>query len=511
MSKIIPSIRVKERFWVSWELDWLENRARLTPEKGAVIDEATNNTWTFQELNSRANSLASWFRTRGVKRGDRIALLSPNHISYFDILFACGKIGAIFVPLNWRLSIHEIKDILADCTPVLIGIHPRFKDMSTQLTDTISTFITEDTQYEGLVQFQNGPSQFETADNDTPLAMIYTGGTTGKPKGVVLTHQSILWNAINTITSWSLTAGDVTINYLPMFHTGGLNALSIPILMVGGTVVIGEQFSAKQAVQSIIHFGCTTVLLVPTMYHMLIQTRDFQESDFPTMKVFLSGAAPCPLQIYEAFQKKGLAFKEGYGLTEAGPNNFYISPEDAQMKRGSVGKPMLFNSIMLLKDDSREAKVDEVGELLIKGKHSFSGYWNNEQATKETWKDGWLHTGDLAKRDEQGFYYIVGRKKDMIITGGENVYPLEVEHWIAEHPSIDEVAVIGLPDEKWGEMVAAFVVLKPGFTFNEEDMKDYCKMKLGNYKVPKQFTVLETLPKTHVGKIDKKELKSMKV
>lgn len=509
MSKIVPLMRVKERFWVSWELDWLENRARLTPNKGAIIDEATNITWTFKQLNIRANSLATWFRNRGVKEGDRIALLSPNHISYFDLLFACGKIGAIFVPLNWRLSSHEINDILADCSPVMIGFHPQFKEMYNQLTNSQNIFFIGEAEYENMVAPQNNSYLFENVSENIPLAMIYTGGTTGKPKGVVLTHQSILWNAINTIISWSLTAEDVTINYLPMFHTGGLNALSIPILMIGGTVVIGDQFTGEKAVQSLNQFGCTTVLLVPTMYHMLIQTREFQESHFPKMKVFLSGAAPCPLQIYEAFQKKGLAFKEGYGLTEAGPNNFYISPEDAQIKRGSVGKPMIFNSIQLQKDDGQAADINEVGELLIKGKHAFSMYWENEQATAEAWEDGWIHTGDLAKRDEDGYFYIVGRKKDMIITGGENVYPLEVEHWIAEHPAIDEVAVIGLPDEKWGEMVAAYLVLKQPYTFDEDQMVTHCKIKLGKYKIPKQFRILDELPKTHVGKIDKKKLKEI--
>jgi fatty-acyl-CoA synthase len=225
------------------------------------------------------------------------------------------------------------------------------------------------------------------------------------------------------------------------------------------------------------------------------------------MKVFLSGAAPCPLQIYEAFQKKGLAFKEGYGLTEAGPNNFYIHPEDAQVKRGSVGKPMIFNSIKLLKENGKEAGVNEVGELLIKGKHSFSYYWNNELATMETVRDGWLHTGDLAKKDEHGFHYIVGRKKDMIITGGENVYPLEIEHWLSAHPAVDEAAVIGLPDEKWGELVAAFIVLKNAQNIDEEELKGYCEKKLGRYKIPKRFFLLDELPKTHVGKIDKKALK----
>lgn len=493
-----------------WELDWLDNRARLSPEKDAIIDEKTNQAWTFKEVNTRAKSVASWLLSQGVRKGDRVALLSPNDINYFDLLFACGKMGAILVPLNWRLSQHEISEILQDCTPVLIGIHQQFETIYEQLTNVCpNSFLIRAENYLEIASYPIRDSFTEDIIETDPLAMIYTGGTTGKPKGVVLSHQSILWNAMNTIISWSLTAEDVTVNYLPMFHTGGINALSIPVLMIGGTVVIGDQFTGQKAVESINRHRCTIILLVPTMYHLLIQTDDFQGSDFPTMKIFLSGAAPCPLQIYEAFQKKGLAFKEGYGLTEAGPNNFYISPEDARIRRGSVGKPMLFNSIKLVKPDGREAKNNEVGELLIKGKHAFSFYWNNEQATSETLREGWIHTGDLAKRDEEGFYYIVGRKKDMIITGGENVYPLEIEQWLAEHPDIDEVAVLGLPDKKWGEIVTAFIVLKDSLTVGEEELRPYCEHKLGRYKIPKRFIFLEELPKTHVGKIDKKKLKEM--
>ena len=495
---------------MSWELDWLEHRARLSPDKNAIIDEKTDKAWTYHEINNRAKSLAGWLRTRGVKKGDRIALLAPNHISYFDLLFACGKIGAIFVPLNWRLSIHEMKDILADCTPVLIGVHHQFEDMGGQLTECgADSFKVGNDSYEELISFPIKDDVAEEILESNPLAMIYTGGTTGKPKGVVLSHQSVFWNALNTIVSWSLVEDDVTLNYMPMFHTGGLNALCIPILMIGGTVVIGESFTGEKAVESLNRYRCTNILLVPTMYHMLVQTKEFQDSTFPTMKIFLSGAAPCPLQIYEAFQKKGLAFKEGYGLTEAGPNNFYINPEDAQVKRGSVGKPMLFNSIKLVKTDGSEPAPNEVGELLIKGKHGFSYYWNREQETKETVENGWIHTGDLARKDEDGFFYIVGRKKDMIISGGENIYPLEIEQWLGEHPAIDEVAVLGVPDEKWGEIVAAFIVPKQPAALEEEELRDYCSRKLGRYKIPKRFLLVKELPKTHVGKIDRRKLQEI--
>ncbi|MDQ0975430.1 fatty-acyl-CoA synthase [Neobacillus niacini] len=491
-----------------WELDWLENRARLSPNKIAVILEDNNMKWTYRELNNRSTSVAGWLKNKGVKKGDRVALLSPNDISYFDLLFACGKIGAIFVPLNWRLSVHELHEILLDCTPVLLGVHQKFENMFTSLETAIPhSFYIGGVEYERIVSQSYDHIFLDNISELDPLAMIYTGGTTGKPKGVVLSHQSIQWNAINTILSWNLTQEDVTINYMPMFHTGGLNALSLPILMIGGTVVLGYQYTGQKVVHSIQQYNCTIILLVPTMYHLLIQTEEFWKSDFPTMKIFLSGAAPCPLQVYEAFQKKGLAFKEGYGLTEAGPNNFFIDHTDAQVKRGSVGKPMLFNAVRLVKDNGQEAKVNEVGELLIKGKHSFSHYWNNELATLETKKEGWIHTGDLAKKDEEGFHYIVGRKKDMIITGGENVYPLEIEHWIAAHPWVDEVAVIGRPDEKWGELVTAFIVPKHSHVIEEEELIVYCEKKLGRYKIPKKFIQLEELPKTHVGKIDKKKLK----
>ncbi|MGI8386133.1 AMP-binding protein [Robertmurraya sp. P23] len=297
----------------------------------------------------------------------------------------------------------------------------------------------------------------EEVKGSDPLAIIYTGGTTGKPKGVVLTHKSILWNSINTVASWGLTSEDITLNYLPLFHTGGLNALAIPILMAGGKVVLASDFDPVEAVLFLNEYCCTIALFVPTMYHLMVQTPEFQASHFPSMKTFLSGGAPCPLELYEPFQKKNLFFKEGYGLTEAGPNNFYIHPLEARRKKGSVGKPKLFNDVKLLGQDGKEVSEGEVGEIVIVGKHTFSHYWNNIEATDQAKKGEWLYTGDLGRVDEEGYYYIVGRKKDIIITGGENVYPLEIEHWISSLSEVEEVAVVGLPDPKWGEVVTAFI------------------------------------------------------
>jgi fatty-acyl-CoA synthase len=310
--------------------------------------------------------------------------------------------------------------------------------------------------------------------------------------------------------SWNLTSRDVTITYMPMFHTGGLNALSIPLLLIGGKVVLASDFRPEEAVRDLLDYQCTIILLVPTMYHMMIRTKAFQKQSFSSI-IFLSGGAPCPLEIYEEFQRKGLQFKEGYGLTEAGPNNFYMDLHKVHEKRGSVGKPMLLNEVKITRPDGTETAPDETGELLLKGSHLFKCYWNNAKATEEVLHDGWLCTGDLARRDKDGFYYIAGRKKDMIITGGENVYPLEVEHWISSLPQVSETAIVGIPDAKWGEKVTAFIVLQENMSLTLAELKRHCAIKLGSYKIPKEMIFLEELPKTPVGKIDKNQLKRFRM
>jgi fatty-acyl-CoA synthase len=494
---------------VRWELDWLDTRARMTPGAAAIGDEDTEHAWTFREVNDRAKAIASWLQEKGVQKGDRVALLAPNGISYFDLLFACGKIGAIFVPLNWRLSVDELAYIIHDAGPKLLAYHSNYSKEVTMIWQNEESCLAIDgSYYKKLINhYKNTELIKSEIDEEHPLAMIYTGGTTGKPKGAVLSHRAIIWNGISTIVSWNLTNEDKTVTYLPLFHTGGINALSIPILMAGGKVVLAREFVAEKAIENLIKHQCTIVLFVPTMYHSLVRTEKFQSADFQDMKVFLSGGAPCPLEIYEAFKQKGKPFKEGYGLTEAGPNNFFIDPSEAEVKRGSVGKPMIFNAVRIVDESGRETAAGEVGELAIQGKHAFSYYWNNAEATEDALREGWLYTGDLAKRDEDGYFYIVGRKKEMIITGGENVYPLEVEHWLCSHPDIQEAAVIGVPDEKWGEVVTAFIVTKENSPIAEKEIKEYCRLKLGGYKIPKQVHFICQLPKTHVGKIDKKQLK----
>lgn len=490
---------------MEYEARWFERRAFLTPDRIALID-ADRNRSTYRELYHKSLRIASFLAKQGISKGDRIAILTWNEISYFELLFAANMIGAIFLPLNFRLSEKEISFILRDAKTSLLFYHPHFYEMSVKL------------KKEGI-QIPMFPLPFDWVSRDAedsfvpvrlsgndPWVMLYTGGTTGKPKGVVLSYHNILWNAINTVVSWSLSDREITYTVMPLFHTGGLNALTIPILYAGGKVILGRQFNPEEAIRIVEEEKVTILLLVPTMHQMVLQHPALDQADFTHSPIFLSGGAPCPLTIYEGYQKRGIRFKEGYGLTEAGPNNFYLTPDEALMKKGSVGKPMIHNRIYIVNDDGKEVPPGEVGELVIEGPHVFSYYWNNEEETKKAVRGSRLYTGDLAKRDEEGYYYIVGRKKEMFISGGENIYPLEIETVLNNHPQITEVVVIGVPDDRWGEIGVAFLVGNNGVQLTKEELSAYCETYLARYKIPKRFIYLNELPKTAVGKIDRKAL-----
>ncbi|WP_312029470.1 acyl-CoA synthetase [Paenibacillus sedimenti] len=494
----------------SWETEWFEWRSRMTPDKTAVVDGYSGLSWSYRQLQERTEHLAAALRQWGISKGDRVALLAPNGLCYFELLFACARMGAVLVPLNWRLSGVELGYILDDCAYRLLFYHEELEALA-QSVDPGRRISLQSDSYanagtEGSVG--TGEQTVQAPEAKDPLLMIYTGGTTGKPKGVVLSHLSVYANASNTVISWGLTDRDVTVTYLPMFHTGGINALSLPVLLAGGTVVVEREFKPERAVMLLELMQCSVVLMVPTMYHLLVQTQSYREASFRHMRAFISGGAPCPLTIYDAFAAKGLPFKEGYGMTEAGPNNFYIDPADALRKRGSVGRPMICNRIRIMRENGTQAAAGEVGEIQISGQHLFEAYWNNPKATAEACREGWFCTGDLGRYDDEGFYYIVGRKKEMIITGGENVYPLEVEHLLQQHPAVAEAAVIGLPHAKWGELVTAVIALRDGSHATSEELQAYCASRIGKYKVPKKILFVETLPKTPVGKIDKNGLVS---
>ncbi|WP_313892353.1 AMP-binding protein [Psychrobacillus sp.] len=483
------------------EQAWIYKRAVLSPAKIALIDVHTGERWSYKDLTMNISKWVRYFELQQIEKGERIVVLSHNCLELFAILFACGLRGLIYAPLNYRLSDVELQYIIRDCEPALVVFDADHQDISDNIENVerlLMTSVTND-------NVSYCPSKTDWSATDSWM-MIYTGGTTGKPKGVVLSFDAVNWNAINTIISWGLNDHDCTLNYMPLFHTGGLNALCLPLLMAGGTIVIGNRFNAEEALHSLNTYKTTISLFVPTMYQAMLETSYFKDATFPTVKVFLSGGAPCPKSIYDAFEQRGYLFKEGYGLTEAGPNNFFIHPEEAREKKGSVGKSMQFNEVKVVNEVGDICRANEVGELYLAGKHVFTKYWRNEEETNRTLVDGWLKTGDLAIVDEDGDHFIVGRRKEMIISGGENVYPQEVEQCLLLHANVREAAVIGVTDEKWGECVTAFITCKNSRHFVELELINFCKETLGSYKVPKRIFALEELPKTDVGKIDKKRL-----
>jgi fatty-acyl-CoA synthase len=351
------------------------------------------------------------------------------------------------------------------------------------------------------------PPQRPKMHFEEPCFILPTGGTTGLPKGAILSHRHVFWNSVNTIINWGLSPTDVCPIIFPLFHTGGWNVLLIPLFHVGARILLWQKFDALDTLQRIEKEGCTIVIGVPTMYHLMINTPAFTSTDFSSVRFWLSGGAPCPVSIMEAFWARDQEFAMGYGLTEVGPNNFYMPPDASKTKPTAVGLPFFHNELRVVNDNLEDIPQGQVGELLLRGPHAFSGYWNNPQATQDTIEpDGWVHTGDLVRQDQDGFYYIAGRKKLLILSGGENIFPSEIERVLDSNELVDEAAVVGMPDEKWGEVPIAFVVLKKDATISEDGLKKFMRGKLGRYKVPKKVVFLDELPLTSAGKIDRRNL-----
>ncbi|MEW6425549.1 MAG: long-chain fatty acid--CoA ligase [Bacillota bacterium] len=506
--------------------DWLAKREELTPAKTAVIDATGGVRLTYRDLNQRARRLAAFCKEElGLQKGDRIAVLAQNRLEFLDLLFAAQKTGTILVPLNYRLKVNELAYLLQDSRPRVLFYDQAnaaaAADLRSRAAAAAYVFLGEEregasagSESAGDVAYARilaaSPSSFAGPQNDfdleAPWLILYTGGTTGFPKGAVLSRRMVTWNAVNTAVSWGLTPDDVAPVFYPFFHTGGINVLTTPLVHLGGTLVLTGPFQARPALETIERERCTVISMVPTMFQMIMDEPAFPQADFSSVRLCISGGAPCPRHIYEAFLAKGVIFKQGYGLTEAGPNCFAL-PEDAALRKiGSVGRPVFHSEVRLVGEDGREVPPGEVGELAIRGDHLCSGYWQNPAATAEILRDGWLYTGDLARQDEEGFFYIVGRKKEMIISGGENVYPVEIEAVLNSHPKIAEAAVIGIPHEKWGEVPKAVVALRPGARAAAEEIISFCRERLAGYKVPKVVEFRRELPKSGMGKILKREL-----
>jgi fatty-acyl-CoA synthase len=496
--------------------DLLSKRADLTPNREALTELHTGERYTYDELNRRANRLANFMRDQlGVQKGDRVSILAHNSVVYLDLFYGLAKIGAIFTPLNWRLVARELSFIVNDSQPKVLICGPEFTEVLAELRPTVSVehyVSVEGADIDGAVPYEDSTvkaADTEPArppmDGDTPYAILYTSGTTGSPKGAVIPHRQVLFNAINTVVSWGLTEKDVSPVFTPLFHAGGLFAFLTPILYIGGRIVLGRTFDVEGTLRVIQDEKCTVILGVPTIFQMWLESPNFEDADFSHVHFFISGGAPCPPALMEEWRKrKQIIFRQGYGLTEVGANCFAMTDEDSIPKTGSVGKPIFHSQMRLVDENGQDAPV---GQLLIKGPHVCLGYWKREDATAEAIVDGWFHTGDVARMDEDGFFYIIGRAKDMIISGGENVYAAEVEAVFREHRAVVDAALIGMPDEKWGEVGLMVVTTQKGAAVTEDELKAFCAGRLAKYKVPKKVIFADALPYSPYGKVVKAELR----
>ncbi len=504
--------------------DWMGRGAIYWPDKLAVVDVAKGNAgrFTYRQMNERANRLANWLRDEaGVGKGDRAGMVALNGVEYLDAFFACGKLGAIFVPYNWRLHPRELIELINQTTPTVIIYSDEFKEKIAQIRDecpSVTCYLhLEGEGIEGSKHYETmlreaptDPVTNEEVNEEDIICLLFTGGTTGFPKAAQISYRMIAWNTLNTIIH-ELNRDDVTITHTPMFHTGGLLVYTIPLLTIGGTVVIMRRWDPDRMLELIEKERVTMFFCVPTQYQQMLQSPRFRTTDFSSVRFMTSGGAPLPVPLIKAWREvHDVPFKQGFGMTEFGPGIFSMGPEYAETKAGSIGRPNYFVDARIVDDDNRPVPVGEVGELVLKGPSMFSGYFDNPEATAEAIdEEGWFHTGDLARMDEDGFYYIVDRKKDMFISGGENIYPVEIERALYEHPAVHMCAVIGVPDEKWGEVGKAFVVLKPGRKATEEELLEFLRGRLARYKVPKSVEFVDSLPLSPAGKVLKRELRKL--
>lgn len=489
------------------QTDWLKKWKEYSPENVALVDGLTHRQWTYSELFQVSNAVALRLqKNHGITKGDRVALLAANEIESVALYFAVNRLGAVLVPVNHRLSSSEIDYILDNCQAKLL-VH----------SDEFTTVAANKKNKSAQITLLTGPGSLfaETvsveelpflADFKDSAMILYTSGTTGFPKGAVLTHESLFWNSINTTLRLNISQSDCFINFAPLFHTGGWNVLLTPFLHRGAKTILLKKFDSDLILQLLQKYQCTLLFGVPTTLDMMSRSDQFAKIDLSSVRYAIVGGEPMPIPLIRQWHSKGVPIRQGYGLTEFGPNVFSLNEEHALSKIGSIGFPNFYIEAKVINKKGEKATTGEVGELILRGPMVMKEYWGNPQATAETIKDGWLYTGDLVRQDKDGFFYVVGRKKEMYISGGENIYPAEVEQALRAHQDVLEAAVIGVADEKWGEVGCAFIVVK-NKNIGEDQVAEFCKTKLAKFKVPKYFRFLEALPKGDSGKILKKELR----
>jgi len=486
--------------------DWLSKWAVYSPEKIAVEEYDSNRKLTYADLDRNANKLANILEDWGLTKGDRIMVVSEHSLELVTLFGAAIKMGVIIVPVNYRLAPAEIEFLVENSQPTLLLYETQFaeklNDINIKARKVSIDELAKLLQSHSLTHYQT-----VAIDENDPIFILYTSGTTGQPKGAIYTYRMLFWNSINTTMSLALTPADHTINCMPSFHTGGWNVLLTPLLHRGGTVGIMKKFDAEQILLLLDQQQSTLFMGVPTMLKMMYDSNAFDQVKLERLRYFIVGGEAMPHPLIKVWHQKGVSIRQGYGLTEVGPNLTSLFQQDAERKLGSIGKPNFYIEAKMLDENNQEVEPGEIGEFCLKGEVVTPGYWKNEQATLESMHGDWFKTGDLMRQDEEGYLYVMDRKKCMFISGGENVYPAEVEKVLATAEGVNEVAVVGVPDEKWGEVGKAFIVMHDGCDI--EGIREHCCGKLAKFKIPKYYVCIESLPKNDSGKIDRKALKTI--
>ena len=491
--------------------DWIAHHAEGRGDKTALVDLATQRRLTYRTLDERIDRLAAHLASLGVSRGERVAVLAPNTTDMLEVQFACFRLAAIFVPLNTRLTVHELKFILSDASPMLLLFDHEFEAMAHQLQKLceIARLLQFGAPYETALAASQRLPAHEVVCLDDISTILYTSGTTGKPKGAMVTHGMTFINAVNLSIPTFISQKTVFLCVLPLFHTGGLNCYTNPVLHAGGTAIIMRAFDPGESLRLIGDrtIGLTHFLGVPAIYQFMCQHPAFAHTDFSRLQIAGIGGAPMSLSLLKTWLDRGCALAQGYGLTETSPIVLLLDPEDAARKIGSAGRPVLHTEVRIVDAAGKPVAPGETGELWVKGPNVTPGYWQRPDANEASFTDGWLHTGDAARVDADGFYFIVDRTKDIYISGGENVYPAEIEEVLHQLPAVAEAAVIGAPDATWGETGLAVIAVKKGESLTEAEVIGHCRERLAPFKRPQRIVFLDALPRNATGKVHKPTLR----
>jgi fatty-acyl-CoA synthase len=494
---------------------WPERRLQISPERDAIWFEGT--TTTHGGFAERVRRTAAALAGLGVTVGDRVAWTGGNHPSALETLYACGQLGAIWVPVNARLTPPEARYVL-DHAGATVVVHGRdHGELADALRDVVPTWVaaepptaggTASLPYEELLAAADPEPRDQPVGLDDPCLIMYTSGTTGRPKGAVLTHGNMTWNAVNQLLGFDFGQEERTLALAPLFHIGGLNGTVNPTLLRGGCAVIVRRFESAETLRVIEEQRVNSFFAVPTMLDAMARRPEFRTRDLSALRTIGAAGAAVPLPTLRTWLDRGVTMQQAYGMTEAAPGCTVLDSADAERKVGSAGKPVFFTDLRVVRPDGTETDAGEIGEVVVSGPNVMAGYWEDPEQTAAVLVDGWYRTGDAGSLDAEGFLYIRDRYKDMIISGGENIYPAEIESALLELPEVLEAAVIGIPDEKWGEVGLAVVVPAPGTTPDPEAVRTALRDRLAGFKVPQHIRFADELPKTATGKIRKPDLRA---